>query len=66
MWVFDGEEWKQEGAGEEKQTPETAARPFDAYGPELQVIEVVQDQPRRGSGVGRTLCAQDFDPTSEP
>ena len=42
MWVFDGEEWKQDDGGDEKRKPETATVPYDAFAPELQVIEIVQ------------------------
>ena len=39
MWVYDGEEWTEEG-GEPK--PETTPRPpLDEFVPELQVIEIV-------------------------
>ena len=40
MWVYDGEEWTEEG-GERK--PETTTRPpAGEFVPELQVIEIVQ------------------------
>ena len=42
MWIFDGEEWTQEGGSEEKRKPETVTVPYDMFLPELQVIEVVQ------------------------
>ena len=42
MWVFDGDEWVEEGVSEEKRKPETVAVPFDALVSELQVIEIVQ------------------------
>ena len=42
MWVFDGEKWTQEDAGEQSRKPETAAVPFDALVPELQVVEIVK------------------------
>ncbi len=38
MWVFDGEEWTQEGFSERK--PQTTTLPmWDVSMPELQVIE---------------------------
>lgn len=40
MWVFDGEEWTDEGASQEKQVPETMMR-IDELVPELQVLEIV-------------------------
>lgn len=40
MWVYDGEEWTEEGA--DRTQPETAQRPrYDELMPELQVIEIV-------------------------
>jgi len=44
MWVYDGEEWTDEGSSDRK--PETAPRPpLDEFVPELQVIEIVQVPP---------------------
>lgn len=49
MWVFDGEEWTDEG-GERK--PDTTPRPpYDEFVPELQVIEIVQVPPVKPSYV---------------
>lgn len=49
MWVFDGEEWTDEG-GERK--PDTTPRPpYDEFVPELQVIEIVQIPPVKPSYV---------------
>ena len=42
MWVFDGEDWTDEGGSTEKAKPEVTAIPFDQFYPELQVIDVVQ------------------------
>ncbi len=40
MWVFDGEEWIEEGGSDRK--PETTALPmWDESMPELQVIEIL-------------------------
>ncbi len=44
MWVFDGEEWTEEGASEQKQTPETVMR-IEEFVPELQVVEIVPVRP---------------------
>jgi hypothetical protein len=41
MWIFDGEEWTQEGVSEEKRKPESVTVPFDMFLPELQVVEIV-------------------------
>lgn len=43
MWVFDGEQWTEEGAGEAKRNVETTYVPMieHQFVPELQVIEVV-------------------------
>ena len=43
MWVFDGEQWTEEGAGEAKRNVDVDminAR-IEQFVPELQVIEVV-------------------------
>ncbi|HEU4520687.1 MAG TPA: hypothetical protein VFT12_01720 [Thermoanaerobaculia bacterium] len=42
MWIYDGEEWVEEGASEEKRKPETVEIPMEALLPQLQVVEVVQ------------------------
>lgn len=43
MWVFDGEEWTQDGGSDQpKAKPETARQWVDEFVPELQVIEIVQ------------------------
>jgi hypothetical protein len=41
MWVFDGEEWTEEGVSEKAKTSEVTAIPFDKFAmPELQIIEI--------------------------
>lgn len=42
MWVFDGEEWEQDGVSEDKRKPESMTVPYDLFLPELQVVEIVQ------------------------
>lgn len=51
MWIFDGEEWTEEGGGAE-QTPQSTQNQFDMeqydmdrFLPELQVVEVVPTVP---------------------
>ena len=41
MWVFDGEQWTEDGASEERRNVETTQVPIEQFVPELQVIEVV-------------------------
>ncbi len=41
MWVFDGEEWTEEGVSEKK-IDVRAHIPMNEFVPELQVIEIVQ------------------------
>jgi hypothetical protein len=43
MWVFDGEQWTEEGAGEAKRNVNVVDINFriDQFVPELQVMEVV-------------------------
>ena len=43
MWVFDGEQWTEEGASESTRKPEQSVR-YDESMPELQVIEIVPVQ----------------------
>jgi len=38
MWVFDGEEWTEEGSSQQK--PESSLPAYDEMMPELQVIEI--------------------------
>ena len=40
MWVFDGEQWTEEGKSESSARPEQSVR-YDESMPELQVIEIV-------------------------
>lgn len=41
MWVFDGEEWTQEGVSREPAKPEASMPRLDEFQPELQIIEIV-------------------------
>ena len=41
MWVFDGEEWTEEGASVKPKVDVTAQIPMNEFVPELQVIEIV-------------------------
>ncbi|HEY8130578.1 MAG TPA: hypothetical protein VII12_01690 [Thermoanaerobaculia bacterium] len=41
MWIYDGEQWIEEGVNEHETNPEQTPRPEVMYQPELQVIEVV-------------------------
>ena len=40
MWVFDGEEWKEEGGSEREVRTEVTLPMFDQMQPELQIVEV--------------------------
>jgi hypothetical protein len=40
MWVFDGEQWVQEGAPEVKAPVPAQEQPWEILVPELQIIEV--------------------------
>lgn len=42
MWVFDGEEWTEEGVSEKTRVDAGARIPMNEFVPEMQVIEVVQ------------------------
>lgn len=53
MWVFDGENWFEEGGASESQPYGTTPKPelsipLDEYRPELQVREVVITVPKTG------------------
>ena len=42
MWVFDGEEWTEEGGSSSGATKNETTRPrYDELTPELQVIEIL-------------------------
>ena len=47
MWVFDGEQWTEEGGSSEQQAPkQNHQQQFDMFLPELQVVENTQIVPR--------------------
>ena len=41
MWIFDGEEWTEEGSTQSNRQEQPALPPRDRFYPELQVVEVV-------------------------
>lgn len=41
MWIYDGEEWVEEGS-EKPQEPELQHPRYDRTMPELQVVEIIQ------------------------
>ena len=41
MWVFDGEQWTEEGTSESTRKPDQQSVRYDESMPELQVIEIV-------------------------
>jgi len=44
MWIYDGEEWTEEGVNEKQPKTDQAQRSEEMYQPELQVIEIVPVQ----------------------
>jgi hypothetical protein len=44
MWIYDGEQWIEEGATDREKKPEKMPRPEEMYQPELQVIEIIPVQ----------------------
>jgi hypothetical protein len=44
MWIYDGEEWTEEGVNDHGPKPEQRPLPEEMYQPELQVIEIVPVQ----------------------
>ena len=48
MWIFDGDQWKDEGASDNATKPELQApRREERFYPELQIVEVVPLPVRR-------------------
>ena len=41
MWIYDGEQWIEEGVNERDKKPEQTPGQEEMYQPELQVIEIV-------------------------
>lgn len=41
MWIYDGEQWIEEGASESAQKPEPTPEQHEMFYPELQVVEVI-------------------------
>ena len=41
MWIYDGEEWTEEGGSDKESKTEPTMPQFDQFVPELQVIEIV-------------------------
>lgn len=41
MWIYDGEQWIEEGASENETKTTTTMPQFDQFYPELQVVEIV-------------------------
>jgi hypothetical protein len=46
MWIYDGEQWTEEGASENVTKQERAPKHEEMFYPELQVVEVVIPVPR--------------------
>jgi hypothetical protein len=46
MWVFDGEEWTEEGGSSEKKTKAEQVFRIGEFQPELQIVPVVPTVPR--------------------
>lgn len=42
MWVFDGEDWTEEGVSEKARVDAGTKIPMNEFVPELQVIEIVK------------------------
>ena len=41
MWIYDGEQWIEEGARENEVKPEQAPHHDEMFYPELQVVEII-------------------------
>jgi hypothetical protein len=44
MWIYDGDEWIEEGVNETQTKSDQTPQPEEMYMPELQVIEIVPVQ----------------------
>lgn len=44
MWIYDGEQWIEEGVNEKRPKTDRAPLPEEMYQPELQVVEIVPAQ----------------------
>jgi hypothetical protein len=40
MWIYDGEQWIEEGANENAKKPDQTMPRLDEFVPELQVVEI--------------------------
>lgn len=40
MWIYDGEEWTEEGVDEREKKTNQAPPYYDEYQPELEVVEI--------------------------
>lgn len=46
MWIYDGEQWTEEGVSESEIKPEQTPQREEMFYPELQVVEVVIPVPK--------------------
>jgi hypothetical protein len=46
MWIYDGEQWIEEGVTGSESKPDPSMPQFDQFVPELQVIEIVPLPPK--------------------
>lgn len=46
MWIYDGEQWTEEGASGSETKPEKRPQYDEMFYPELQVVEVVIPVPK--------------------
>ena len=46
MWVFDGEQWTEEGGSSEQKPKAEQVFRIEEFQPELQIVEVVPTVPR--------------------
>jgi hypothetical protein len=45
MWIYDGEQWIEEGANENAKKPDESMPRLDEFVPELQVVEITEITP---------------------
>ena len=40
MWIYDGEEWTEQGVNQNEAKPHDVQRPEEMFYPEVQVVEI--------------------------
>jgi hypothetical protein len=46
MWIYDGDQWIEEGGSTKENKPESTPQEYEMFYPELQVVEVTIPAPK--------------------